>query len=112
MSIKIPLTEEILKQIQVKYAEIVAEDVKRINSESDISKVPKIISEIQQKLNEYAKYLYDKHGRIIIRVGPDEFDYLDVTSPRVKISQTKAMVYFLETDKKGKPVKDPSELEG
>lgn len=110
--VKIPINEQILKEIQVKYAEIVAKDVKRINEPANFDQVPKILSEIQSNLNDYAKYLYDKHGRIIIRVGPDEFDYLDVTSPRVKINQTKAMVYFLETDKKGKPIKDPRELEG
>jgi hypothetical protein len=111
MSIKIPVSVEIIQQIQKQYANIVAGDVKRINDPTNISIVPKIVSEIQSNLNEFAKQLYDKHGRIVIRVGPGEFDYLDITSPRIKVSHTKAVVYFLETDKKGKPISNPEELE-
>jgi hypothetical protein len=111
MSIKIPVTKEIIESVRQKYAELVARDVPRINDPNNLEQVPKIVSEIQSTLNDYAKSVYDKHGRIIIRVGPGQYDYLDITSPRVKVTQSKAMVYFLETDMKGVPVKDPTELE-
>jgi hypothetical protein len=111
MSVKIPINNDILVKIQRQYADIVAVDVKRINDPSNLEKVPQIVAEIQNNLNEFAKQLYDKHGRIIIRVGPDEYDYLDITSPRVKINHNKAVVYFLETNKKGRPAKNPLELE-
>lgn len=112
MSIRIPLTNEILEQIQKQYAHLIAEDVKRINDPANLSNVPKIVSEIQEKLNDYARHLYDKHGRIVIRVGPGDFDYLDITGPRIHISQTKATINFLETDAKGHPAVDPSEIPG
>ena len=111
MNVKIPVSYEIIQQIQKQYADIVAKDIPRINDIDNLEKVPEIVSEIQNNLNEFAKNLYDKHGRIIIRVGPSEFDYLDITSPRIKITQMKAIVYFLETDKKGKPIQDPRLLE-
>jgi hypothetical protein len=109
-SIKTPLTHEIIESIKKQYAYIIVDDIKRINDPNNINIAPKIISEIQEKLNKYARELFDKYGRIIIRVGPHQFDYLDITSPRVKLSQTEALVYFLETDKKGKPAKNPQEL--
>lgn len=111
MSLKIPITKEIIEDIRRKYAEIVAKEVPRINDPNNINEVPKIISEIQNILNDFAKASYDKYGRIIIRVGPGEYDYLDITSPRLKVSQSKAMVYFLETNIKGVPIKNPTELE-
>jgi hypothetical protein len=110
MTIKIPVTVEIIQQIQKQYAYIVAEDVKRINDPNNKSIVYKIISEIQNKLNEFAKQIYDKHGRIVIKVGPGDLDYLDITSPRIDITKTKATVYFLETDRKGIPIGNPTEL--
>jgi len=111
MDVKIPVNVEIIESIRKQYADIVAKDVVRINDPLNFDKVPKIVSEIQDNLNGLAKHIYDKHGRIIIRVGPGDYDYLDITSPRVKISQTKAMVYFMETDRKGKPAQNPAELE-
>ena len=108
--VKVPLTQEIVESIKKQYAYIIVDDIKRINDPNNANIAPKIVSEIQEKLNNYARELFDKHGRIIIRVGPDHFDYLDITSPRVKLSETKALVYFLETDKKGKPAKNPQEL--
>ena len=110
MSIKIPVTKEIIEEIRRQYADIIRKDVLRINDPDNLPIVPKIVSEIQEKLNEFARHTYDKYGRIIIRVGPDEFDYLDITSPRIQISQTQAFVIFLETDKKGKPARNPTEL--
>ena len=112
MNVKIPVNIEIIEALRRQYADIVAKDVVKINDPTNSEKVPQIISEIQENLNGLARHIYDKHGRIIIRVGPGDYDYLDITSPRVKISQTKALVYFLETDRKGKPVVDPAQLEG
>ena len=111
MNVKIPVNVEIIDALRKQYADIVAKDVVRINDPANIEKVPQIVSEIQDNLNGLAKHIYDKHGRIIIRVGPGDYDYLDITSPRVKISPTKAMVYFMETDRKGKPAQNPAELE-
>jgi hypothetical protein len=111
MNVKIPVNVEIIDALRKQYADIVAKEVVRINDPANFDKVPKIVSEIQDNLNGLAKHIYDKHGRIIIRVGPGDYDYLDITSPRVKISQTKAMVYFMETDRKGKPAQNPAELE-
>lgn len=110
MTIKIPVTLEIIKKIQKTYADIVALDVKKINDPTNLSKVPMIISKIQDNLNEFARVLYDKHGRIIIKVSEGQFDYLDITSPRLKVEKTKATVYFLETDSKGRPIRNPAEL--
>lgn len=111
MNVKIPVNVEIIESIRRQYADIVAKDVVRINDPANFDQVPKIVSEIQENLNGLAKHVYDKHGRIIIRVGPGDYDYLDITSPRVKISQTKAMVYFMETDRKGKPASNPAVIE-
>jgi hypothetical protein len=111
-SVKVPLTKEIIDQIQRQYADLIVADIRRINDPNNLAEVPKIVSEIQNKLNDFAKHLFDKYGRIIIRVGGGDFDYLDITSPRIKVCETKAMIYFLETDRKGKPAHNPTALEG
>ena len=111
MSILTPITKEDIEAIRKQYFDIIRNDILRINDPNNLSIVPKIVSEIQEKLNDCARHVYDKFGRrIIIRVGPDKFDYLDITSPRIQISQTKALIVFLETDEKGKPARNPTEL--
>jgi hypothetical protein len=64
----------------------------------------KNLHEIQESLNENAKRIYDKFGRIIIKVGPGEDDYLDITSPRASYKLDTVRVDFMQTNSKGVPL--------
>ena len=96
MSVLKPPSMEDLAHIKQSYADV----VKRFK---DVTTSGKALSEIQDALNENAKGIYDKFGRIIIKVGPEASDYLDITSPRASFNLDTVVVNFMQTNSKGVP---------
>ncbi len=104
--IQVPVTTEDLSIIQKTYGEIVADHCRKDTEH----KTPnhKNLAVLQELVNQYAIKLYDKHGRIILRVGED--DYLDITCPIIQFQkdkenhgEAKVMVTFRETNPVGEP---------
>jgi hypothetical protein len=94
--LKTPSMED-LAHIKQSYADVVRKF-------KDVTTSQKALSEIQDVLNENAKRIYDKFGRIIIKVGPLESDYLDITSPRASFNLDTVVVNFMQTNSKGVPL--------
>jgi hypothetical protein len=90
--IHIPPTLEDIKHIKQSYVDVVKE-FKFQNADK------KNLYLIQEALNNNARRIYDKHGRIILKVGENE--YLDITSPRASFHKDKVLVSFMETDREG-----------
>lgn len=90
-------TMDELAQIKQSYADVVRKF-------KDLTTTKSVLSEIQDALNENARKIYDKFGRIIIKVGPDPDDYLDVTSPRASFNADTVRVDFTQTNSKGVPI--------
>lgn len=86
-----------LAQIKQSYADIVVKFKDQITTRS-------VLIEIQDALNDNARKIYDKFGRIIIKVGPEPDDYLDVTSPRASFNTDTVRIDFTQTNSKGVPL--------
>lgn len=86
-----------LAQIKQSYADIVVKFKDQITTRS-------VLIEIQDDLNDNARKIYDKFGRIIIKVGPEPDDYLDVTSPRASFNTDIVRIDFTQTNSKGVPL--------
>ena len=96
MILRQPTMDELF-QIKTSYAEVV-------RAFKDQTTSNKVLSEIQDALNDNARKIYDKFGRIIIKVGPEPDDYLDITSPRVSFNTDTVQVNFTQTNSKGIPI--------
>ncbi len=94
--LKTPSMEDLV-HIKQSYADVV-------KCFRDVTTSGKTLSEIQDALNENAKRIYDKFGRIIIKVGPEASDYLDITSPRASFNLDTVMVNFMQTNSTGVPL--------
>lgn len=94
--LKKPSMED-LAHIKQSYADVVRKF-------KDVTTSGKVLSEIQDALNENAKRIYDKFGRIIIKVGAGAGDYLDITSPRASFNLDTVMVNFMQTNSSGIPL--------
>lgn len=92
-----PPTMEELAKIKMSYADVVA-----TFKFQDTTK--KNLSAIQDALNENAKKIYDQFGRIILKVGPEPDDYLDITSPRASFQLDTVKVNFTQTNSQGVPI--------
>lgn len=86
-----------LAQIKQSYADIVIKFKDQITTRS-------VLIQIQDALNDNARKIYDKFGRIIIKVGPEPDDYLDVTSPRASFNTDIVRVDFTQTNSQGIPL--------
>ena len=90
-----------LVQIKQSYADVVAnfkfKDADRMT-----------LIQIQGALNQNATRIYDQFGRIIIKVGQGDGDYLDITSPRASFNKDTVRVDFLQTNSKGIPINEQS----
>lgn len=86
-----------LAQIKQSYADIVIKFKDQITTRS-------VLIQIQDALNDNARKIYDKFGRIIIKVGPEPDDYLDVTSPRALFNTDTVRVDFTQTNSQGIPL--------
>jgi ABC-type uncharacterized transport system ATPase component len=86
-----------LAQIKQSYADVVRAFKDKVTTQM-------VLSEIQDALNDNARKIYDKFGRIIIKVGPDADDYLDITSPRASFQTDTVCVDFTQTTSNGVPI--------
>lgn len=93
---RVPNMDEIAK-IKMSYADVVS-NFKFLDT------TKKNLSAIQDALNENAKRIYDTYGRIILKVGPDADDYLDITSPRASYKLDTVTVNFTQTNSQGVPI--------
>ncbi len=91
-----PSMDDIAK-IKMSYADVVA-NFKFLDTTN------KNLSAIQDALNENAKRIYDMYGRIILKVGPEPDDYLDITSPRASYQLDTVKVNFTQTNSQGIPI--------
>ncbi len=90
-------TMDELSQIKQSYADVVRKFKDQVTTKS-------VLSDIQDSLNNNARQIYDKFGRIIIKVGPEPDDYLDITSPRASFNTDTVKVDFTQTNSKGVPI--------
>ena len=91
----IPPSKQDAAHIQQSYADVV-------ETFKDQPANKKTLSKIQDALNDNARRIYDKWGRIIAKVGPN--DYIDITSPRAKLNEGTVRVEFMEVNREGKPI--------
>jgi DNA segregation ATPase FtsK/SpoIIIE-like protein len=91
----VPPSKQDAAHIQKSYADVV-------ETFKDQPADKKTLSKIQDALNDNARRIYDKWGRIVAKVGPN--NYIDITSPRVSFREGTVKVVFMEVNREGKPI--------
>lgn len=95
MTIFLKPSMEDLAHIKQSYADVVEKFKYQITDQMTLCL-------IQDALNDNARRIYDKFGRIIIKVG--KHDYLDITSPKASFNLDTVKVDFTQVTKDGNPI--------